>query len=243
MNEDLKATNVEETTTQPAQQAAQNNKDHDWRELRAAIERERQERIAETQRREAAERRLAEIAQAKQESEESLGADDDYIEAKHFKKLQREVKETRQQLKERQEREQQERQQNELWRTEMTLRSQFNDYNDVMTSENLAQLEEKDPIMARVLHDSQDEYAKRVGAYNLIKRMKQQNAPSPEAAINAQKLEENASKIRPAASMASQSASVSPLRQASKYTGQAVEGEYKRWLQEQVARDSKNVYS
>ena len=118
------------------------------------LERERDEAI-----------RLAQAQQPQQKPEQEFEfskADDELVEAKDVKAILREFKSVKEQLKKHQQ-----------ISTEMTeeamIKSQYPDYDKVVTQENIEALREKDPDLFETLRSSTSFKAKAVSVYKQIK--------------------------------------------------------------------------
>lgn len=127
------------------------------REKNNRLERERDEAI----------RRAQEIESRKQSSEEEnipqLGPDD-IAEGKHLTAYDRKIKKLEQKLEE-------QRQQSHLMNTEVRLKSQYPDFDKVVSTDNIARLSEMYPEIASTLNSSTDLYATGVSAYTMIKKL------------------------------------------------------------------------
>ena len=105
--------------------------------------------------------------QAQQPKEEDLDlniGDDDLFEGKHYKQIQK-------QLKKQQEMLEQYKSQVQLTTTETRLKSQYNDFDIVVTKENIKKLREEEPELAETIASNQDVYSKAVAAYKMIKKL------------------------------------------------------------------------
>ena len=90
--------------------------------------------------------------------------DDDLFEGKHYKKLQKQLKKQQEELKNYQE-------QAKLTSTEAKLKSQYSDFDKVVSVENIRRLRESEPEIAETLASSKDVYSKAVSAYKMIKKL------------------------------------------------------------------------
>jgi len=127
-----------------------------------------------------------------------LGADD-LVEGKHISKIQ---KKSQNRMKELEERLAKYEQQGAQERTEMMLKAKYQDFDKVVTPDNIAMLNEAYPEIARSLYTNQDLYTKAVSAYTLIKKFGiYQDSPfSSEKAVALK----NVNKPRPATSLSPQ---------------------------------------
>ena len=128
------------------------------REEKERIEREHQEAL----------RRLAEYENKKQPvEEENLDIDlndDDLFEGRHYKKIKKQLQRQQEELKKYQE-------QVKTTKTETKLRSQFSDFDTVLTPENIKRLRETEPEIADTIASNNDIYTKAVSAYKMIKKL------------------------------------------------------------------------
>lgn len=169
------------------------------REKAERLERERDEYMIKLQE-----------AQAKKEeaddSDLSLG-DADLAEGKHLKKLQQEIKRLRQESETN-------KQQSHITQAEIRLKSQYPDFDKVVSQDNIASLREEYPELAASINANSDLYSKAVSAYTMIKKLgiHQESLYTSDKARIAQ----NAIKPRPSATIAPQK-SDSPLSQANAF--------------------------
>lgn len=182
----------EETPEQPKVEAAPEPKT-DTKEQNMRILRERIE---------AAERRNQEmeqyiraqqpqqVQQQPEEEDDFDMKDEDFVEGKHVKKpmrkLQKELKETRKQLEE-------QRQYFASVTAETRLKSQFNDFDTVVTKENIEKLAASKPALYRSMMASPDLYDKGYTAYEMIRNS---GIISDDYSAQDQKLESNKAKPR-----------------------------------------------
>lgn len=192
------AQEVQETIAQPQEAAAPQENS---REMNARILRERAE---------AAERRAAELEyrmnlheqqqsqrqQPAAEEDDLLDISDDaYVEGhqvkKYLKRLDKRVQDATRSLRE-------ETQRNALKYAESSLKSQFSDFDQVVTQENLAKLSQAKAPLFRSIMSNQDIYDRGYSAYEAIKAMSgntsqyadvdrkiQENRQRPQSASNA----------------------------------------------------------
>jgi hypothetical protein len=128
----------------------------------------------------------------------NLGADD-LVEGKHISKIQ---KKSQSKIKELEERLSKYEQQGAQERTEMALKAKYQDFDKVVTPDNIAMLNEAYPEIARSLYTNQDLYTKAVSAYTLIKKFGIYQ-DSPFTSEKAQAIK-NVNKPRPATSLSPQ---------------------------------------
>lgn len=173
-----------------------------FRELREKtkqLERERDEYM----------RKLQEAQTQKEEVDDtdlSIG-DADLAEGKHLKKLQSEIKRLRKEADTN-------RQQSHVTQAEVRLKSQYPDFDKVVSADNINSLREEFPELAATINSNNDIYQKAVSAYTMIKKLGIHQEPTynPEKARIAQ----NVSKPKPSATIAPQK-SDSPLSQANAF--------------------------
>jgi hypothetical protein len=136
--------------------------------------------------------------QQEEEEELNLGADD-LVEGKHISKIQ---KKSQSKIKQLEERLAKYEQQGLQERTELALKSKFQDFDKVVTPDNIAMLNEAYPEIARSLYTNEDLYTKAVSAYTLIKKFGIYQ-DSPFASEKAQ-VAKNVAKPRPVSSLSPQ---------------------------------------
>ena len=154
-------------------------------------------------------------------------SDDTYIEGKHLKKyvknLKRELKETKKQFQEFNE-------QSAVVNAEMRLKSQFTDFDSVVTKENLEKLQFQKPSLYRTILANPDMYDKGYAAYELIKGSGIIDNQYQELD---KRIEENRSKPRSAANASPQSGDT-PLTRVGDYDRRILTEERKEQLRQQV---------
>jgi hypothetical protein len=136
--------------------------------------------------------------------------DDNFIEGRQVKKvirkLKNEVREAKQQFREFQ-------QQSSVSNAEVRLKSEFTDFNSVVSKENLERLASVKPSLYRSIMANQDIYDRGYAAYEMIKNGGIAMETYPDAD---RRIEENRAKPRSAATAPSQS-SDSPLARVGDY--------------------------
>jgi len=165
-----------------------------------------------------AERRAAELEEAlakmqkqqpvqpQEDAEEEIAVDADaLVEGKHLSKVSKHIKKLEQQL-------QQYQQQSVVNATELRLKTQYPDFDNVVTRENLESLRLTYPEIANTINSSSDLYSKAVSAYTMIKKLgltadvedyaeekavihKNANKPKPSAVLNPSQSESPMSKV------------------------------------------------
>ena len=153
--------------------------------------------------------------------------DDTYVEGKHLKKY---VKNLKQELKNTKRQFEEYNQQNAITNAEMRLKNQFNDFESVVSKENLERLQQQKPALYRTILANTDIYDKGYTAYELIKNSgiladHYQNLDK--------KVEENRVKPRSAANAAPQSGDT-PLARVGDYDRRVLTEERKDQLRKQV---------
>lgn len=194
---------TEEAYNQAAEQATERQQkfaQESFKELREKakqLERERDEYM----------RKLQEAQEHKDSEDLSIG-DSDLAEGKHLKKLQAEVKRLRQESEAN-------KQQSSLTQTEIRIKSQYTDFDKVVSPDNIAQLRESYPELAASINANGDLYSKAVSAYTMIKKLGIHQDPI----YNSEKarIAQNATKPKPSATIAPQKAD-SPLQQANAFS-------------------------
>jgi len=124
----------------------------------------------------------------------SIG-EDDLVEGKHLGKVAKKIKKLEEELK-------QYKQTSTAATVETKLKNKYNDFDKVVSRENVEVLSKDYPELANTLRSNQDLYSQAVAAYTMIKQMgiyKEDKYASDRA-----KAEENASKPRPLASVSPQ---------------------------------------
>jgi hypothetical protein len=153
--------------------------------------------------------------------------DDTYIEGKHLKKY---VKSLKQELKNTKKQFEEYNQQNSMHQAEMRLKTQFNDFESVVSKENLERLQQQKPALYRTILANSDIYDKGYVAYELIKNS---GILTDQYQELDRKVEENRSKPRSAANAAPQSGDT-PLARVGDYDRRILTDERKDQLRKQV---------
>lgn len=211
----LEIPRIEESTPEPAQEAApkpdpeqQSAKEKEsnllyLRKLADQANRERDDAV----------RRLQEIeyqrsAKVESPDEDITIKDDELVEGKHLAKYVKKIKQLEQQQR-------QYIQQTTESTAEMRLKSQYPDFDKVMTLENVQMFSSAYPELAKTINSSSDLYEKASSAYTLIKKFGIYNDQPFEA--DKQKAIANASKPRPLASVSPQQGD-SPMQRANAFS-------------------------
>jgi len=204
--ETLDAQQPEETIPEKQPEPVQNTPEkkpsapqESWKKLREkalAAEKRAAELEEALQAAQAAKQQQMPQQQAPQEEEiEELSVDADaLVEGKHLSKVSKHIKKLEQQL-------QQYQQQTAINATELRLKTQYPDFDAIVTRENLESLRLAYPEIANTINSSSDLYSKAVSAYTMIKKLgltadvdnyeeekaiihKNANKPKPTAVLN-----------------------------------------------------------
>lgn len=234
--EHLYPTEQEQTTEQPQQNTAQESqKEANMRILR--------ERAESAERRSLELERMVQMNMSQQQSQKMQVvdnedddfdlSDDTYIEGKHLKKyvknLKKELRDTKKQFEEYN-------QQNSLNQAEMRLKNQFNDFDIIVTAENLKKLESQKPALYRTILSNPDVYDKGYTAYELIKHS---GILADQYNELDKRVEENRMKPRSAANASPQSGDT-PLARVGDYDRRILSEERKDQLRRQVEEAIRN---
>lgn len=188
-------TNEESAQTQPQTQNSNPRAEQEARNFAALREKANR---AERERDEAL-RLVREMESKRQQPLEedydiSLG-DDEIAEGKHLSKVQKKIKAIESQLKKYQ-------QESAMTAVESRIRSNYPDFDSVVSKDNLTSLQNSYPELAQTLLTSTDQYSQAASAYTLIKKLGIDNQGSYE--MDKQRVQQNANKPKPLASIASQ---------------------------------------
>lgn len=208
-NPELNATNQQQEQTQePTQNVSSRETEREYN-LRILADRAKraEERAAELERYVHEQQKRNQPAHESTESDIDLD-DDSYIEGKHFKKyvrsLKEEIKQAKDQLKEFT-------QQTSTSSAEFRLKAKYNDFDNVVTKENIEKLASMKPAHYRSIMANPDLYDKGEAAYDLIK-----NFITDEYAEQDKRIADNKAKPRSGASAPS-SQSDTPLSRIGDY--------------------------
>ncbi len=221
---------IEPQETEASQPEVQQPKEtlqaRNFRELREkalALQRERDEAVRLLKERDA-----QATPQAKTEPEEDdevTLAPDELAEGKHLSKVGRKIKKLEQEMYRNQQIAQ------EL-AIEARIKSQFPDYDSIVTKENIEALRLLEPEVAQTIHESKDLYSKAVSAYKMIKKagISQEDTYMPEK----DRALKNAAKPRAMVSAAPQQGE-SPLQRANAFANGLTDELKKSLMQEMIA--------
>lgn len=190
------------------------NKERNMRALRESREQSERERLRVEKERDEALRRARELEdrynvkhkQTHDDSDDIGIGEDDLVEGKHVKMVAKQVNDLKKQL----EYYKQQAQQQTL---ESRIRSEFPDFEKVVTPDNIAILKHLKPRQAALLDSSNDMYATAATAYEMIKEY---GIYQSEDVMNKKLVHKNTMKPKPTASI-SPSKSESPLTRANAF--------------------------
>jgi hypothetical protein len=229
--QELNAESSSNQTSKPQQNAAQDSqKEANMRILR--------ERAENAERRTLELERMVQMNMSQQQTnrmqiddssdDDDFGVSDDtYIEGKHLKKY---VKSLKQELKNTKKQFEEYNQQNAMTNAEIRLKNQFNDFDSVVTKENLEKLNQQKPALSRTIYANTDIYDRGYTAYELIKNS---GILADQYQDLDRKVEENRSKPRSAANAAPQ-AGDTPLTRVGDYDRRILTEDRKDQLRRQV---------
>jgi len=210
-------TDQEQKQVDPPKDEAQLARFAALREARQKAEAERDQIKAELER--VREKDLHTSPEQTQSSPFGTVAPDDLVEGRHLSKYDQEIQKLRQELE-------QTRHQAITVAVEGRLKSQYTDFDSVVSKENIEVLQKMHPEIAATIQHSPDLYGKAVTAYTLIKKLG--IAGSSQSAEQQARVEQNLAKPKTAAS-------VSPLVQATKF-GSALTKQRKREIHAETLR-------
>jgi len=154
--------------------------------------------------------------------------DDDLFEGKHYRKLQKQLKKQQEEFKRYQ-------QQAMLTSTETKLKTQYSDFDKVVSVDNIKKLRELEPELSDTIASNQDIYTKAVSAYKMIKKL---GIYVEDSFNNDRELaQRNSLKPRPLAAVSSQQGD-SPLHKANMFA-QGLTPELKSQLWKEMNEASK----
>ena len=159
--------------------------------------------------------------------------DDTYVEGKHLKKY---VKTLKQELKNQRQQFEEFNQKNSIAQAEMRLKSQFNDFDSIVSRENLEKLSMKKPELYRTIISHPDLYDKGHAAYEMIKNS---GILTNQYEDIDRRVEENKLKPRSASNVAPQSGDT-PLSRTGDYDRRILTEERKAFLRKQSEEAARN---
>jgi len=192
------------------------------REEKERVEKERDEMRRKLQEMESSRQQV----QPQQEVEDDLGLNqDDYVEGKHLSKVSKKIKNLERQLEQYQ-------QNSSLMTTETRLKSEYPDFDKVVSKDNLEVLRLTYPELAQTINSNPDLYVKAKSAYTLIKKFgieqdttpydqenerASRNLAKPKPALNTQQGDSPLSMANAFAGGATKEARMKIYRQAQEY--------------------------
>jgi len=141
------------------QEVKDNSKESNFRALR-----EKQEQLEKAHKEALEKLKKYETKQPEDEDLEINIGDDDLFEGKHYRKLQKQLKKQEETLKNYEN-------QVKLTTTETKLKTQYTDFDKVVSEENIRKLRETEPEIAQAISSTSDIYSKAVSAYKMIKKL------------------------------------------------------------------------
>ena len=157
--------------------------------------------------------------------EEYEVSDEDFAQGKHLAKMNKEIRDLKNELKIYH-------QQSTQTSVESRLKSQYQDFDKIVTKENIDQLREQFPELATTLNATTDLYSKAVSAYTLIKKFGIVSNNSFDQ--NKELAQKNINKPRPPSSVGAQTG-MNPLTQANSFANGLTEELKANLLKEMVA--------
>lgn len=218
----------ESPVEQPVQQQQKDDEERNFRALREAkvkAERERDDAIAYIN-----QMKSQQQPQQPEDDEDIVLGADELAEGKHLTKVQKKIKKLENQLKEYQ-------QQSSVVTVETRLRSQYPDFDSVVSSTNIQSLAQQYPEIAATIDSSSDLYSKAVSAYTMIKKL----GIIPDTSYDEDKIKAkvNAAKPRPLTSVSPQQGD-SPLSHANAFAN-GLTPELQKQLRKEM-EDSRNKF-
>lgn len=200
--------NTPEKQPEPVKESSQERNFKAMREINARLERERDEaiRIAEDYKNRSNPYQQQTQQAPDDDDEISLGADE-IAEGKHLSKVGKKIKKLEQQIQSYQ-------QQSQSMAIESKLKSEYPDFDKIVSKTNIDLLKELHPHIAQTLNSSPDLYSKAVSAYTLIKSLGIHTEDTYQA--DKQLAQRNAAKPRPLTSVSPQQGD-SPLSKANAF--------------------------
>lgn len=211
------------------------NKERNLRILRELKEEAERQRIKSDRERDEAVRRARELEeyykinpQQNQDDSDDIGIDDDELaEIKHVKKVSKQVNDLKKQLE-------YYKKQAEQQSFEQRIKSEFPDFEKVVTPDNIALLKHLKPRQAALLNSSSDAYATAANAYEMIKEY---GIYQSEDVMNKKLVAKNMAKPKPSASIGAQKGD-SPLRHANAF---ATRDEFSPELAKRLAKEMRDA--
>jgi hypothetical protein len=213
---------------QPEEPAPRESRqDRNFRELREDRERAQRERDEAVRRLQEYEMRN-QSRQAEPTEPDELELDpDSLVEGKHIRTVSKRIKQLEKSLE-----------QANATAIENSLRAKFNDFDEVVSQDNVRLLRDLYPEIANVISSSPDLYSKSVAAYNFIKDKGLGARKSYDHQRDSAQI--NANKPRPSASISGKS-SANPLSHANEFANGPLTEDYKKQLYREMLEAAKRT--
>lgn len=175
-----------------------------FKQLKEAKEREERERLRLEREHNDLMRKYRELEAKNQPKKEEVAEEDTYnlslnaddlVEGKHLSQVDKKIKSLEKQLK-------QYEQQTTLNTIQSRLKSQYPDFDSIVSNQNIETLKAQYPELAQTLNSSTDLYATAVSAYTMIKKFG--ISQTPEQIEDVKRIQTNAAKPRPLTSISPQ---------------------------------------
>lgn len=157
--------------------------------------------------------------------------DDSFAEGKHLKKTEKKLNKKIDELKQLQ-------QQTQVQQIEIMLRNKFNDFDNVVSSENLDRLHKEKPFLYKSIINNPDLYEKGQAAYDVIKNSVFYTEKNKYEDVD-KRIEQNKNKPRSIANVAPQTADT-PLAKVGDYDRRILTEERKAEIRRQVEEAKRN---
>jgi len=215
-NSEISAQSVQNNPEKPARESHQAMNFRAMKEKALAAEKRAQELEAALLASQSQKQTVAQEEEEEEISEVAVDADA-LVEGKHLSKVNKHIKKLQDQLKQYQ-------QQTTLNATEVRLKSQYPDFDKIVSRDNLESLRMAYPEIAQSLNANPDLYGKAVSAYTMIKKLGigEEDPYVEEKAI----IQRNAAKPKPLASISPQQGD-SPLSKANAFANGKLTDELK----------------
>jgi len=165
--------------------------------------------------------------QPTQQQRNALGlGEDDFVEPKHVNHIHDSVEGLRQEVNEWKMR-------NEETTADLKLRSEFNDFNDIVTSKNVEELLGQYPEMSEIVRGQAPLYTRGKATYRLIKKFMSEKANKAVTQSTQKTIEDNFNKPRPAVTAAPTKTADSQLNYANLFANGYTE-EVSKFLRKQM---------
>lgn len=218
---------IEEAQAKPVEDNAAMN----LRRLREKTERLERERDDALRRARELESQHAKATPASEEEDDFKIDENALMEGKDLKRVAREIKKLKGEIN-------QYRQQSSMESTEARLKSQYTDFDRVVSKENVEALRESYPEIAASISANPDIYGRAVSAYTLIKKMGIYT-DNPQYEADRLVAQRNAAKPKPTASISPQQGDT-PLSRANAFASGKVTKELQQQLYQEMVESMKN---